>query len=400
MSWHLVKEVAWREILTRSRTKSFRIITGILVAAAVVLPIVAALWPDSGDDVREVTIGLIEMDEATQHQIVAFSADSLDVTFQDLGDASADQIDQALTDGDIDVALEPGPTLVWNSETDFEIAGVLFAVLQQQGVLVKGRDLGLGEGDIAELLAPIPLQERFADPPDEADEVATVVAYLGLLAAFALPQAFGQLTLLSVVEEKSTRVIEVLLGHIRPRTLLLGKVLGLGGLAVVQLVVVIGGLTAALLLTNAIDIPASVWRFVPIIVVSILGGLAIYNTYFALLGSLISRQEDAGQVLMPTLIPLVAGYFVGQAAIIGDAESAVAKAFTWFPLTAPMLLPVRVARDAIAPWEVVLSLGLLALGVWLLIRIAGRVYEFTLLHTGARVGWGELMRLSRGAALD
>ena len=191
--------------------------------------------------------------------------------------------------------------------------------------------------------------------------------------AFVLPQVFGQLTLLSVIEEKSTRVIEVLLSHIRPRTLLLGKVLGISALAVVQLVAVVLGLTAAILLTNAINIPASVWRFVPIVLVSILGGLAIYNTFFALLGSLVSRQEDAAQVMLPLFIPLMTGLFVGQAAVIGNAETLLVKALTWFPLTAPMLLPVRVARDAIPLWEIILSLGLLALGVWLLILIAGRV---------------------------
>ena len=152
MSWILVKEVAAREIRARSRTKAFRVITGILVAVAIVGPIVAAVWPEGGDDLREVTVGLVDVDETTQQQILAFSEDSLDVKFQDLRDFSADQVDQALTDGDINVALEPGPTLVWNSETDFEIAGVLYAVLQQQGVLIKGRDLGLNEGDTAELL--------------------------------------------------------------------------------------------------------------------------------------------------------------------------------------------------------------------------------------------------------
>ena len=399
MNWRLVNEVAWREIRTRSRTKAFRIITGILVAAAVIGPIVAALWPDNGDELREVTIGLIDVDEATQQQISALSEDSLDVTFQDLTDLSTDEVDQLLTDGDVDVALEAGPTLVWDSETDFEIARVLFTALQQQGVLIKGRALGLGEGDIAELLAPVQLQERFAEPVSSSDDLATTIAFFGLMAAFMVPQVFGQLTLLSVVEEKSTRVVEVLLGHLRPQTLLMGKVLGLGALAVVQLVIVVGGLTAALLLTNAIDIPASVWRFVPILLVSLVGGLAIYNTFFALLGSLISRQEDAAQVMLPVFIPLMAGFFVGQAAVIGDAEATPVKLLSWFPLTSPMLLPVRVARDAIAPWEIALSLGLLALGVWMLIRLAGRVYEFTLLHTGARVSWSQLVRLSRGTAL-
>ena len=94
------------------------------------------------------------------------------------------------------------------------------------------------------------------------------------------------------------------------------------------------------------------------------------------------------------------GYFVGQTAVFGNAESLLVKILTWFPLTAPMLLPVRVARGAIGPGEIAISLGLLALGVYLLFKLAGRVYEFTLLRTGTRVGWGELIRLSRGSIVD
>ena len=375
-------------------------ITGVLVAAAVIGPIVSAVWPEGGDDLREVTIGLVDVDHNTQQQIVALAEGKLDVTFRDYTGVPPAEIDQALSDDDIDVALEAGPTLVWDRETNYQIGGVLFAALQQRDVLNRGRALGLGEGEIAELLTPLPVHERFADQQNESDGVATGVAFFGLMAAFILPQVFGQLTMLSVVEEKSTRVIEVLLGHLRPRALLLGKVLGLGALAAAQLVVVVAGLTAALLLTNTVDIPGSVWRFVPIIVVSILGGLAIYNTLFALLGSLVSRQEDASQVMLPVFIPLIAGYVAGQAAVFGNAESTLVKVLTLFPFTGPMLLPARVARDAIAPWEIALSLALLALGVWLLLRIAGRVYEFTLLHTGSRVRWGQLMRLSRGAVVE
>ncbi len=187
MTWILVKEVAAREIRTRSRTKAFRVITGILVAAAIIGPIVAAVWPEGGDDdLRQVTVGLVDVDEATQQQILAFSEDSLDVKFRDLSDFSANQVDQALTDGDISVALEPGPTLVWNSETDFEVAGVLYAALQLEDVLIKGRDLGLSEGDTAKLLAPTAVQERFADKADEFASAGRTPAARGTVAFFGL----------------------------------------------------------------------------------------------------------------------------------------------------------------------------------------------------------------------
>jgi len=100
--------------------------------------------------------------------------------------------------------------------------------------------------------------------------------------------------------------------------------------------------------------------------------------------------------MMPVFGPLMVGYFVGQSAIFGSADSLLVRVLTWFPLTSPMLLPVRVARDAIGSVEVAISLGLLALGTYLLFRLAGRLYEFTLLRTGSRVGWGELIRLSQG----
>ena len=222
----------------------------------------------------------------------------------------------------------------------------------------------------------------------------------GLFLAFLLPQVFGQFTMMSVVEEKSTRVVEVLLSQIRPGTLLAGKILGLCALAVVQLLVIVAGLVASLLVTKVVDVPASVWQFVPMMTLSILGGLAIYTTLFALLGSLISRQEDQAQVMFPVFAPLMIGYFVGQTAVFGNAESLIARILTLFPLTAPMLLPVRVARDAIGPGEILLSLSLLVLCVFALFKLAGRVYEFTLLRTGSRVGWGELIRLSRGSVVD
>lgn len=389
-----VYEVAWREIVTRSRTKSFRIITAILVVAAVVGPIVAAVWPND-DDLRTVTVGVRDLPDDIRQAIELFAAGNVELEFQEFSESAA--LEEAVSSREVDVAVEPGPAIVWRQSVDFEILGILTNAFQQQDVLARGDALGLDEQAIADLFAPVDIEERFVEGSSDIDDLRRTVALVGLIAAFILPQVFGQLTLLSVVEEKSTRVVEVLLSHLRPRTLLMGKVVGLGGLALVQFLVAVVGGIGALLLTNVIEVPASVWRFVPVLVLAVVGGLAIYTTLFALLGSLISRQEDASQVMVPTFIPLIGGYFVGQAAIIGEADTMIARVLTFIPFTTPMLLPIRVARDAIAGWEVALALGVLVLGVWLLIRIAGRVYEFTLLHTGARVGWGELVRMSRGA---
>lgn len=388
-------EVAGREVRTRARTKAFRVITGILLLAVIAGPLLAALWPEGNGDLPTANVGVTSAASPQFLQILEQSA----AGSYDLEITNVPDLDAAIDAGDIDTGIDFPSTLVWDNSADPQLENVLAFALRQDATATAAQTVGLNENELRSLFTPLQIEERLVNGSEAGDGVRLAVAYGGLFLSFLAVQVFGQLTLLSIVEEKSTRVIEVLLSHIKPRTLLGGKVLGLTALALVQLLLLVAGLVVSLLLTDAIDIPSSVWRFVPVLVVSAVGGLVIYNTLFALLGSLISRQEDASQIMLPAMIPIMAGFFIGQSAVFGNAESTIAKVLTYIPFTAPMLLPVRVARDAIDTWEIVLSLGLLALGAVLLMRLAGRVYEFTLLRTGSRVGWGELFRLTRGSAV-
>ncbi len=390
-----------REIRTRGRSRGYRAATVLLLLLAIAAPVVLAVIPSPADDLRDVTIGVAAGAPAGfEEQLEVLAERVVDVTVFELDDASPAEIEDQLNDGRIDVALRPPRTLIWDETEDSTVANLIGAALQRAQAMERADDLGLDLGDLAQVFAPVGLEQEFVNGSTNTEGVRTGVAMFGLLLAFLLPQVFGQFTMMSVVEEKSTRVVEVLLSQIRPGTLLAGKILGLSALAVVQLTLIVIGLVGSLLTTNVVDVPASVWQFVPLMTISILGGLAIYTTLFALLGSLISRQEDQAQVMLPVFAPLMIGYFVGQGAVFGNAESLVARVLTWFPLTTPMLLPVRVARGAIGPIETAISLGVLAISAYLLFKLAARVYEFTLLRTGSRVGWGELIRLSRGSVID
>lgn len=396
-----IKEIAFREIRTRARTRGYKAITAIMLLIAVAAPIVITLLPAPSDDLREVTIGIgADAKPGIDEALETLATNVFELTIVDVDDGSEEAVDALLDSGDVDVVIESASGLAWQESSDSEIRALIGAATQQLAALERAGERGLDPRDLAEVFEPIELRDRLAVGSETTENVRSGVAFFGLMLAFMIPQIFGQLTMLSVVEEKSTRIVEVLLSQIRPATLLAGKIIGLCALAIVQLLVIVLGLIASLMATDTIDIPASVWQFVPIMALSVLGGLLIYTTLFALLGSLISRQEDAAQVMMPVFVPLMAGYFVGQAAVFGNAESLLARVLTWFPLTTPLLLPVRAARGAIGPIETVLALGLMALAAFLLYRLAARIYEFTLLRTGARVGWGELFRLSRGALID
>lgn len=393
-----VFEVAKREFVTRARTRGFRAITALMVLIVVAAPIIMSLLPDNSDDLPEVALGIgADAPEGFADLLTTLAEGQFDLTIVDLvGDSPAESEDR-LTGGEVDAIFEGPSTLVWDGDQDPALFSLVSAGVQQSSILDQADELGLSPAELGSLFRPAQVTNRSVDgDDDETSGVRSAVAFLGLFSAFLLPQIYGQLTMLSVVEEKSTRVVEVLLSHIRPRTLLIGKILGLCALALIQLMLLILGLALALRFTNLVEIPSALWRFVPLLGLSLLGGLAIYTTLFALLGSLISRQEDAAQVMMPVFAPLMIGYIAGQTAVFGNADTLLLKILTWFPLTAPMILPVRVAREAIGPAEVALSLALLALAVFLLIRLAGRLYEFTLLRTGSRVGWREAIRLSRG----
>ncbi len=397
----MIWEVAKREILTRGRTRAFRIITAILLVLAIAAPIAVRLWPDDGPDTREVTVGVDDdfESEAGLEQLEA-SADLVGESFSREIDfdfvASSVALEERLADGEIDVGIEnvggegEGPgRLVFEKDRDQLVEFALGAVLTQRRQIQEAAELGLTDEELGRLLGAGPTESRLLEPVDpdeeEGEAVQIVLAIVGLLSAFLLPQIFGQLTMMGVVEEKSTRVVEVLLAQVRPRTLLAGKLLGTCLLAMVQLGIVVAGLAAAVAVTTSISVPVSAWRFIPIMAVALVGGLIGYTTLFALLGSLISRQEDASQVMLPVFLPLMGGYIVGQTAIAGTADSLLARVLTYIPLTSPMLLPVRVARDAIEPWEIALSLGLMLIGTWLLFRLTVRVYELTILHTGSRI---------------
>ncbi len=392
----MIREIALREIVTRGRTRAFKVITGVLLLAAIAGPVAAALWPD-GEDTREVTVGITEQLGSARPAIEALGAQlDLDVEFESVDGFDGESVDTALVDGELDVVIISPSALRWDETVDTTLQSAIVAGLQQTQAIEELAEVGLSPDDVGAAFTPVEIIDEFVTPSTLEDDVASGLAFAGLLLGFIAAQFVGQLAMMGVIEEKSTGVIEVLLGHLRPRAMLAGKVIGISSLAILQILIVLAGLTAGLVLTQAIDVPSSLWRFLPVLLVTLIGGTIIYAALFALLGSLISRQEDASQVMLPAMVPLFVGYFAGQFFAFDDASGLLARVLTFVPFTGPMILPVRVAREAIGPIEFVLALAVLVVTVWAIVRLAGRVYEFTLLRAGTRVPWSEVVRMLLG----
>jgi ABC-2 type transport system permease protein len=221
------------------------------------------------------------------------------------------------------------------------------------------------------------------------------VAIAGSMLLLLSLAVYGQWVISGVVEEKSNRVVEVILSTVEPRHLLAGKVIGIGLLGLAQLTLV-AGLAAALLLAGAFDAPTALGGSLALVVPWFALGFGLYAVAYATAGALASRQQNADTAAQPVTYALLAAYFAGYVAVSADPDSLVSHALTVFPLTAPLVVPARSALVGVPWWEHALAVLLVVASIYALLRFAGRVYAQGLLHGGSAMGARAAWRLLRG----
>jgi len=197
-----------------------------------------------------------------------------------------------------------------------------------------------------------------------------------------------------VVEEKSTRVVEILLSAITPRQLLAGKVVGIGLLGIAQLLVIglIGAVAGAA--TGQLDVTGDLVSAVGIVLAWFVLGFLLYSCAFAVAGALVARQEEVQSVTAPLTILVVASFFLSFGAL-DDPDSSLARVLSFIPPSAPMVMPVRqIAGDATAS-EMLVAVALTLLAAAALIALAARVYGAAVMRTGSRVTLRTVWRASR-----
>lgn len=388
MIWHIAR----REILTRIRTRAFQVITGILLIGVIAATIAIGVLTGGEDEAAEVSIG-VTGDGISFTDAFAVGTPDLDITVVEAADEGEGE--ELIDSGEIEV-LFTGDELVWQSQPFSDTDLFIRTTVQQSAFGERASDLGLGPNELGTLFADVPIDERFLDGEDDEQILRIAAAAVSTLATFFFLQVWGAFLMMGVIEEKSTRVVEVLLSHITPRTLLTGKIIGLGLLALGQLLIIVIGLVVGLLVVQDIEIPGGVWGSVPLLLITFILGYAFYAAMFAALGSTVSRQEDAQTAQLPAMLPLVIGYGIAFSSI-GNADSILVTIASLIPFTSPVVLPFRAALSDPPLWQVVLSLVILAGSAPLMLRLAGQIYQTTLLNIGARVPIGQAIRNRRAA---
>ena len=357
-SWRLV---ARRDFWVRLRDKGFLISTAITITVLsgfILIRAYGAGGPPSYD------IGLVNTPERTGVLIGVTGARlGAQIRVHVVDDRAAGE--SAIRDGRLDAVVVDSASLI--ARTDPPPATVKLAVelaLVGQGV----------EPIEVDALEP-------GDPNRQANQTVALVAALllyGQLFGYGIWVASG------VIEEKSSRVVEVLLAAIRPRQLLAGKIFGIGLLGLLQLAVISGAGIALATLTGVISIPLHAVGTLAVALLWFVFGFSFYASLFAVAGALVSRMEELQNAIVPINLTILGSFFISINSV-NSPDTVLAKVASLLPFSSALAMPVRIAVGSASGWEALLSLAILTGSIAGLIPLAGRLYSGAVLRIGARV---------------
>ncbi|MCS6556907.1 ABC transporter permease [Curtobacterium flaccumfaciens] len=349
-----VRLVSAREIQARIRSKAFvvsaLILIGMVVASIVVGGIVSKA---TADDTTPV---------AVVDGVSLPSTSGLDVTQS----ASVDDAERLVTKGDVDAAIVPS-----DDPLGYKVVG-----------------LDEAPSEVVSALSVTPRIELL-DPDALPGGLVYLIAIAFGVVYFASAVTFGQSIAQSVVEEKSTRVVEILMSAIPARALLAGKVLGNSIMAFAQIVAVAVAAIVTLAVTGQDNMfamlgPSILW-FIGFFAI----GFVLLASLFAAAAVLVSRQEDVGSVTTPVMMLVMIPYFL---IIVAYDNPTILGIMSYVPFSAPIGMPMRIFLGTAEWWEPILSLVIVAASVVAVVVIGARVYENALLRTGSRVKLSEALR--------
>ncbi len=220
-------------------------------------------------------------------------------------------------------------------------------------------------------MALVPVQLLQPPNPKDTQNVIASLA-LGILLWIALGQ-YGNMVAQGVVEEKATRIMEVLLATIQPTRLLAGKVIGIGLVGLLQLTIVGAAALVAVHVTNVAAIPALGVASILADIFWFLLGFLFYATAYSAVASLVSRQEEVQSAVAPISIFQIAGYLLMYAAL-PNPSGPLATVCSLLPPFAPILMAVRMADTDVPFWQVGLAVALIVASIVGLTWLAGRIY--------------------------
>lgn len=405
--------IARRELLERVRTKWFVVITllgPLFMVALVVVPALIAAKSATGarveivDKTGKVGVDLVAGDLGKLWHVTVVSPDTPDAT--ELARIRDDKIngflvipEDAFTGGRI---LYRGDNASGQAVQRLVESAVTKAVQRERATM-----LGLSKPQRDGMLGAINVdtEHTTGEAKGTSGLGSFFIAYILAFILYMVITLYGVNVMRSVVQEKTSRVMEFLVAAVKPSSLMGGKILGVGGAALIQLTVWLGIGALALAyreqLLGVFGVSAGGAALPPIALAELsvtLGffvlGFFFYAAMYAAVGAMVSSDQDTQQVQMPVTMVLVIGVTCLQ--LVSNSPRGTASAvMTQVPFWSPILMPMRFVLGGATAGEVALSLGILVGSTLLVVRAAAKIYRVGVLMYGKRPSLAELLRWLR-----
>jgi ABC-2 type transport system permease protein len=378
--------VAARDFWVRLRDKGFVISTAITVTVLTVFILVRAY----AGGVDTFDLGVVG-DRAVAEAAAALGERAgIEVAVTPLPDD--EEADRALRDGRVDAVLVGDREDVLAGTATLlvlrDTSDILDQVVQASAIAARIDaaldEAGVGDETIRDLQDQHPVDRSALLPADPDRDSKAAVALAAILVLYGQLFGYGVWIATGVIEEKSSRVVEVLLSTIRARQLMAGKILGIGTLGLIQLILI--GVYAVILAngTGAIEVPGESASAAALAVGWFVLGFGFYAALFAVAGALVSRMEELQNAIVPINLVVFASFFVAIGAI-EDPRSTLAIVASLVPFSSSLTMPVRMVMGAATPVQIAASLVILVGTTAVLVPLAGRVYAGAILRIGAKV---------------
>jgi ABC-2 type transport system permease protein len=389
--------VGRREFVTRVRTKAF--VIGTVVALAVIAGYVLFIRfvaNEQGTTNLAATPDVVAV--AGELRAAATVLDQT-IAVEEVPDAATGE--RLVRDGDVDLLLTGGPAtsgsgagvrLVGKDDVSESVHALVDSVLRAGALDAELERAGADPAAVRAAVESATAQVSTLEPndPQRLQRLVLGIAIAALL--YGSLVFVGQAVAQGVVEEKASRVVELLLSTLRPWHLLLGKVLGLGAVGLLQMLIIAGvGLSVATGL-GVLDIGGIALGTLGVGLFWYLLGLLLYATVYAAVGSLVSRQEEVNGVVAPVTMTIVVAFVVSINLLLANPDSSLIAVLSLLPPFAPILMPARIAIGSAPLWQVGTAIVLAILAIVALTWLAGRIYSNAVLRTGARVRLRDALR--------
>ncbi|MFC8178526.1 ABC transporter permease [Rhodococcus sp. 14-2470-1b] len=381
--------IAKREFTVQVMKKSF-VISNVIILAVIVGGIIAYSIFAGGDDEDRDIVGIVGDQQIAAVITATGDAVGSPVDIREIADADTARSD--VESGDVAVALVPAGAGAYTAITDSELTGALRAVVegsvQSQATDAALAQQGVDQGAVAAAVANATVTVDAIDPPDPEAGQRVALSLAAVFILYAQIIGFGMYVAMGVVEEKSSRVVELLLSTVRPLQLLWGKILGIGAVGILQLALYGAAGVGAGLATGTLTITGTAISVFAGTLGWFVLGFAFFAVLYAAGGSMVSRQEDVNSTTMPLLLLIMAMFFAAFYSV-GDPESTLSNVLSWIPPFSAVMMPLRIAAGVAPVYQIIGTALIMAATTAALAVVAAKIYQRSILRIGKTVTWKE-----------